>query len=116
VKTARGVVLLTLLVSNCSGAADRSLITQFFAASRLRDLTALSKISTVVFEPAADGIVTSFDITGVAGDAASKQVSISAPVRLPDGRTVFKNYAITIQRGMITAISEPAASPSTPRP
>jgi hypothetical protein len=116
VKTARGVVLLTLLVSNCSGAADRSLITQFFAASRLRDLTALSKISTVVFEPAADGIVTSFDITGVAGDAASKQVSISAPVRLPDGRTVLKNYAITIQRGMITAISEPAASPSIPRP
>ena len=114
-KTARGVVLLTLLVSNCSGAADRSLITQFFAASRLRDLTALSKISTVVFEPA-DGIVTSFDITGVAGDAASKRVSISAPVRLPDGRTVLKNYAITIQRGMITAISESAASPSIPRP
>jgi hypothetical protein len=116
VKTARGVVLLTLLVSNCSGAADRSLITQFFAASRLRDLTALSKISTVVFEPAADGIVTSFDITGAAGDAASKQVSISAPVRLPDGRTVLKNYAITIQRGMITAISESAAAPSIPRP
>ena len=115
-KTARGVVLLTLLVSSCSGAADRSLLTQFFAASRLRDLTALSKISTVVFEPAADGIVTSFDIVAIAGDTASKQVSISAPVRLPDGRTVMKNYAITIQRGMITAISESAASPSIPRP
>jgi hypothetical protein len=109
-------VLLTLLVSNCSGAADRSLITQFFAASRLRDLTALSKISTVVFEPAADGIVTGFEITAVTGDNASKQVSISAPVRLPDGRTVSKNYAITIQRGMLTAISEAAASPSIPRP
>ncbi len=115
-KAARGVVLLALLVSSCSAAADRALIAQFFAASRLRDLTALSKISTVVFEPAADGIVTSFDITGVAGDTASKQVSISAPVRLPDGRTVFRNYAVTIQRGMITAISESAASPSTPRP
>ena len=80
------------------------------------DLTALSKISTVVFEPAADGIVTSFDIVAIAGDTASKQVSISAPVRLPDGRTVMKNYAITIQRGMITAISESVASPSIPRP
>jgi hypothetical protein len=109
-------VLLTLLVSSCSGAAERALLTEFFAASRLRDLTALSKISTVVFEPTADGIVTSFDLVAITGDTASKQVSISAPVRLPDGRTVLKNYAITIQRGRITAISESAASPSTPRP
>ena len=120
----RLMVSLTMVtLSSCSGAAEQTLLTQFFAASRLRDLTALSKLSTVVFEPASDGIVTSFEILGVTGDSVSKDVSISAPVKLPDGRTVMKRFAITIQGGMVTKVSErPAlspvegpASPSTPR-
>lgn len=110
------------------------MLTQFFAASRLRDLTALQNFATVVFEPAIDGIVTSFDVTRVTatkgsdGQVVSKDVSISAPVRLPDGRTVLKHLVITVQRGMpasdrnrwqgwmITAITAGPASPSTPRP
>jgi hypothetical protein len=113
---ALAVSLLTLTLSGCAQAAEQRLLTQFFAASRLRDLTALSNISTVVFEPAADGVVTSFEITAVTGDSASEDVSISAPVRLPDGRTVSKRFAVSIRGGLITAISERPASPSTPRP
>ena len=110
--------LLALTIAGCGlRIADRVLIEQFFAASRLRDLTALSKFSTVVFEPATDGIVTSFDIVEVAAASSSdvKTVLIAAPVRLPDGREVVKRFALTRQRGMITAISERPASPSTPR-
>ena len=127
------VLLMTLTAVACAPDAERTLLTQFFAASRLRDLTALSKFSTVVLEPASDGIVTSFDISGETavqgadGGPVSKDVSISAPVRLADGRTVVKTFVITMARGrpgaqepgsgwMITAINERAASPSTPRP
>ena len=129
-KTALIVSLTTLTFLSCSAPTEQTLLTQFFAASRLRDLTALHTIATVVFEPAVDGIVTSFDVTRVAatpgsdGHAAakdvskhvSKDVSISAPVRVPGGQTVLKNFVITIQGGLVTAISERPASPSTPRP
>lgn len=108
---------MTLALLSCSVPAEQPLLTQFFAASRLRDLTALHKFATVVFEPASDGVITSFDITRVTAANGSdvKEVSISAPVRLPDGRTVLKNFAITIQGGLVTAISERPASPSTPQ-
>ena len=127
------VLLMTLTAMACAADAERTLLTQFFAASRLRDLTALRKFSSVVFEPATDGIVTSFDISGTTtvqeagGLPVSKDVSISAPVRLPDGRTVLKTFVIRMARERpgsqdpgsgwtITAINERAASPSTPRP
>jgi hypothetical protein len=130
---ALAVPLTTLILASCSGTAERTLLTQFFAASRLRDLTALRNFSTVVFEPATDGIVTSFELLGISalpladGQRASKDVAISAPVRLPDGRTVVKAFVVTMTRGMpgsdphrwdgwmITAIKAGLASPSTPR-
>ena len=55
----------TLGVIGCSTAAEQSILSQFFAASRLRDITALKNIATVVFEPATQGIVTSFEITKI---------------------------------------------------
>ena len=108
---------MTLTFLSCSAPTERTLLAQFFAASRLRDLTALHKFATVVFEPASEGIITSFDVTRVTAANGSdvKEVSISAPVRLPDGRIVLKNFAITIQGGVVTAISERPAAPSTPR-
>ena len=115
-KIALAVSVLALTLAGCSNASERTLLTQFFAASRLRDLTALRKFSTVVFEPASDGVVTGFDISSVAAHGASKEVSISAPVRLPDGRVVVKHFAITIEDGLVTAINERTASPSIPRP
>ena len=71
--SALAVALVTLTVLSCAHDAERALLNQFFAASRLRDLTALQKIATVVFEPARDGIITTFEIlqmTAVPGQTA----------------------------------------------
>ena len=73
--------------------------TQFFAASRLRDLTALQKIATVVFEPTRDGIVTSFEITGVTQTAGStKRTSRSRAGAAADGARSTKRFVVTVQR------------------
>lgn len=126
------VSLMTLTLTSCSAPAEQPLLTRFFAASRLRDLTALQPLATVVFEPRVRGTVTSFDVTrvtatrGADGRIVSKNVSISAPVRLPDGQTVRKDFVITMQRDlpgsdrnrwdgwMITAVTDGSGSPSTP--
>ena len=128
------LTLLTLAPAACSSADERILLNQFFAASRLRDLTALRNVATVVFEPATDGIVTGFELLDVTVTRASRaqalaeEVSIAAPVRLPDGTTVEKTFVVTMERGlpdsdphrssgwMITAIKAAPASPSSPRP
>jgi hypothetical protein len=121
------VSLTTLALIGCSTAAEQSILSQFFAASRLRDTTALMNIATVVFEPTTQGIITSFEITNVVphrngGEFVSKDVSISAPVKLPSGQTARKDLVITMQRGaghwIVTAITDappPPGSPSTPR-
>jgi hypothetical protein len=118
----------TVAVIGCSAAAEQSILSQFFAASRLRDTTALKNIATVVFEPATQGIVTRFEITNIEprrtnGELVSEEVSISAPVKLPSGQTAAKNLVITMQRGtgqwIITAIADAPTrpgSPSTPPP
>jgi hypothetical protein len=118
----------TLAVIGCSTAAEQSILSQFFAGSRLRDTTALKNIATVVFEPGTQGIVTSFEITKIEpyrqdGELVSEDVSISAPVKLPNGRTVQKELVITMQRHtgqwIVTAIADARSrpgSPSTPRP
>ena len=108
------VLVATMALAGCSHASEQRLLTQFFAASRLRDLTALQRLATVVFEPARDGVITSFDITAVVSRQSGAEVSIVAPVRLPDGRTATKTLVLTVQDGRVTAVSEPAASPSTP--
>lgn len=133
-RTVLTVSLLTIALAACSSADERILLNQFFAASRLRDLTALRDVATVVFEPASDGIVTSFELLGVTvvrateGRALSEDVVIAAPVRLPDGSTIEKTFVVTLQRDlpdtdrhrsggwMITAIKAAPAAPSTARP
>jgi hypothetical protein len=115
-------------------AAERPLLERFFGASRLRDTTALQSVATVVFEPREHGIVRTFTITSVtperAGDGTTtKDVTIAAPVVLPDGQTVQKTLVVTLQRAragnptaspwMITAIADASAtsmqSTGTPR-
>ena len=132
-KTVLTLALLTIALASCSSAEERTLLAQFFAASRLRDLTAVHNVATLAFEPATDGIVTSFEIMGVTvvkateGQAVVKDVLIAAPVRLFDGGTVSKTFIVTMQRGlpgsdqsrsggwMITAFKAGPASPSTPQ-
>ena len=126
------VSLTTLAVIGCSTATEQSIVSQFFAASRLRDTTALKNMATVVFEPRTQGIITSFEITNVVshwkdGELVSKDVSISAPVKLPNGQTAQKNLIVTMQRAVlkgdkditgrwiITAIRDASGSASTPR-
>jgi len=48
-------VLALVALSACSGAREHALLDQFFSASRLRDLTALQNVATVVFEPREQG-------------------------------------------------------------
>jgi hypothetical protein len=131
VKTAVTISLLALTLASCSGDAERRLVAQFFAASRLRDLTALRSLSTVVFEPSTDGIVTTFELLSISAGSGSgaqpksEDVLIAALVRMPDGRTASKRFVVTMQWGrpdseqrwggwMITAIKDAPASPSIP--
>ena len=117
------VSLTTLVLISCSTAAEQSILSQFFAASRLRDTTALQNIATVVFEPATQGIITSFEITSVAphgdaGESMAKDVSISAPVKLPGGQTAQKALVIRMQRRagdwFVTAVTDAPSSPGSP--
>lgn len=127
---ARGLVvaLTAVTLAGCSPAAERTILEEFFALSRLRDKTALQNVATVSFEPDVQGIITSFAITKVtsaptSGDGVmSEDVSISAPVKLPGGQTVRKNFVITMQRApregarrrwVVMSIRD--VPPSTPR-
>ena len=125
------VSVIAATLTSCSPTAESMLLSRFVAASRLRDRTLLQTFATASFEPNVQGIVTSFEITNITerqGDAVvSKDVSISAPVQLPDGRTAQKNFVITMQRPRtghdpdvtagwtITAITDAPAAASSPR-
>jgi hypothetical protein len=91
-----------LTLAGCA-APEQSLLEAFFGASRLRDTTALQGVSTVIFEPLQQGIVRTFQITGVTeervgGQVVTKDVTVDAPVILPDGQTVRKTLVVTLQR------------------
>ena len=58
------VSLTALALVACSG-AEQTILSQFFAASRLRDNTTLGNFSTVAFEPSTAGIITTFTVTNV---------------------------------------------------
>ena len=104
-KSSVSALLLALMTACARHGAEQVLLDRFFNASRLRDRTALQKISTVTLEPLEQGAVTTFTITNVVdlegpnGLVQSKQVSVSAPVRLPDGRTAEKTLNFVLQRG-----------------
>ena len=82
---------------------------------------------TVVVDMSVNGGATHYDVTQYDGELASKQVSLSAPVRLPSGQTAQKNYVVTMQRAIlkadrevtgrwiITSIKDASGAASTPR-
>jgi len=105
--------LVSVAAAACSNARDQALLDQFFAASRLRDLTALRNVSNVVFEPREQGTVLSFEIKSVEEvSAGSRIVRVDANVRRPDGQTAHESLLVTISGRMITGV---AVVPSTPR-
>ena len=98
--------VLMLAAAACARhGAEQVVLDQFFSASQLRDRTALQKISTVVFEPLQQGTVTAFAIKSVTdiespnGPVASRQVIVSAPVKLPSGQTADKTIIVILERG-----------------
>jgi hypothetical protein len=90
---------LVVCAAACAGGPERAVIDQFFAASRLRDLTALEKVSSVIFEPRQDGTVLSYDIQVIRPAAgATEEVLVNALVRLPSGTTERRPLLITLKR------------------
>jgi hypothetical protein len=110
-----------ILQPGCA-APEQALLDEFFGASRLRDRTALQRMSTTIFEPLEQGIVRTFQVTDVTaerliGDVAAKDVTLDALVAAPDGRMVQKTLVVTLERKqgddagrwIVTAVKEGAA-------
>jgi hypothetical protein len=111
---AAAVLLAACLLSGCAVRPEQTQIGDFFAACRLRDLTALARIGTVVFEPRERGTVTSFVIESVSPERAeaetvTKDVAIDAQVRLPDGGTATKSLLVRLQRPSNPREPDPSA-------
>jgi len=120
-------VAIAVTLGGCA-APEQSLLEEFFGASRLRDTTALQRVSTITFEPLQQGIVRTFQISGVTPEriggeqTVTKDVTVVAPVVLPDGQTVRKTLVVTLQRGsgsdsrrwMVTAVRDATASRQVP--
>lgn len=83
----------------CAGGAERAVLDQFFAASRLRDFTALEKVSTVIFEPRQDGTVLDYDVVSVTKTGAdTEEVLVSATVHLPSGKAERRPLLVSLRR------------------
>jgi hypothetical protein len=138
-------VIAAASAARCADRPERPILGQFFASSRLGDLTALGGFATVWFDPRTDGIVDRFEITRVdperrrplppgdrlielsldraslegaprrgrekdragaseafagACEAASKEVTIAASVRLPRGRLEQRTLIVTMERAI----------------
>jgi hypothetical protein len=93
---------LAAFASGCAGAAERSIIGQFFSASRLLDKTALGTVSDVVFDPRTQGVVTDFRVQRISARRdGAKEITVAAAVRRPGGDTVQKTLVITMQRARV---------------
>jgi hypothetical protein len=96
------VASLTALMAGCGPKSEEPVLAEFFSASRLRDMTALGKIATTVFDPARDGIITGFKVERVeareAGGRSTEEVSITAPVKPMEGPTVEKQLVVTLEK------------------
>jgi hypothetical protein len=62
---ALAALLAAATLIGCSSTPEWPILNQFFTASRLRDNTTLAGFAAASFDPATQGIVTSFDITSV---------------------------------------------------
>jgi len=58
-------LLLAVVAVACGGAEERTLLSKYFAASRVADNMTLANISTVAFDPKADGQMQTFSVLSV---------------------------------------------------
>jgi hypothetical protein len=105
IRAGRQAAAALCLICNlgCSVPPERVLLADFFAASRLRDLTALADLSTVVYEPREQGTISEFEIRSIAparqdGSDLTKDVTVVAPVRTPQGGSVERTLVVTLRR------------------
>ena len=90
---------VAVTLAACSGASEHALLRQFFAASRLRDLTALERIATARFEPHQQGTVLDFDVDRVdPKEVRRKEVTVSALVRSPTGETARRRLVVLLEQ------------------
>ena len=97
-RTPIALVALAITVG-CAGGPERAVLDQFFAASRLRDFTALEKVSTVIFEPRQDGTVLDYDVVSVTKTGAdTEEVVVIATVNLPSGKRERRPLVVALRR------------------
>ena len=101
----RHAALIAVACAGLSGClqagADHQLIDRFFAASRLRDRTALARLATVIFEPHTDGIVDEFTIVSdTASGPDRREVTIRARVRLAGAEARERQLVLTVSRAI----------------
>lgn len=128
----RLAIALVVLASAfaCGAKPERAVLDRFFTQSRLLDKTALKHISTVIFDPQADGIVETFDVVNVSKEEnGTKTVTASAQVRMPGERgPMQKTILLTLAKGalkddpeardswIVTGFIERAGKPAIPQP
>jgi hypothetical protein len=77
----------------CSNGSEQALLTEFFAASRLRDTTTLSSMAFIVFEPRTQGTVTTFDIVNA---GAEQREPLSPPALAPANEAFAKRNVLSL--------------------
>jgi hypothetical protein len=94
---------------------EEQVLEEFFRDARLIDSTQLARTATTTFDPRTQGSVQQFQITAWGdprdeGGAVRREVTLSAPVRTPDGPTVVRTLVATLEqrpddrRWVVTAI------------
>src|SRR5687767_1985138 len=78
---------------------EEQLLTDFFEASRVYDVSVMSRLAAVPFNPKTDGIVDSFEIERVdrAGDG-TERVMVDAKVRSFGGQVSSRQLFFTLTR------------------
>lgn len=74
------------------------MLTRFFEAARLHDMTAVAALSDVTFNPRTEGVVREFDVVDVQRAGESEVLTVDARVAAPDGRDVQRTLTVTLER------------------
>jgi hypothetical protein len=78
---------------------EEQLLTDFFEASRVYDVSVMSRLSAVPLNPRTDGIVDSFEIARVDRAAdGTEQVMVAAKVRSFSGQVSSRQLEFTLTR------------------
>ena len=78
---------------------EEQLLTDFFEAARVYDVSVMARLSAKPMNPRLHGIVDSFDVERVdRGDAGIERVTVSARLRTFDGRERSRQLVFMLAR------------------